>query len=799
MDSKLVWFLALAPAAAGCADLSEIQTGVCGNGVVEVHEDCDSPGASCGKPGSPAACRYTCGQGATCPAGYSCGGKDQVCRKPYGELVNASAPSSVPSRVAGIADFDGDGYGDVLAMSANETVVHYLGERAAHLGSSSIPGALSLPVAGVLTNTPEGGRSRASFAVAHDAVYVVTGQPGRVLAPKSYAPFTVPKEYKRFLFVDLLPSIPGQEIVAVAATLKGIALVFPQFDNFPPVPITGVDASALPDDIPVGNFDQTTACDELLIGGKDAKTVDLVGSGCDGKFLGFKKSFNSTLPLPVPPATADNKLAIIAPTAEEFNNHPLLAAGDLNGDGKPDFVMSDTIIMSGSSPTALDTCPFWFIDDPNLAKTSLPDGYTCTMIQLPAWEEARIGRFNDDAVPDIVGHGAASQLQLLIGASGGLFNTFEVSATGRVKKLQVGDVDGDLIPDFVFVEENKTTGDSLGFSMGQKSGGPETPIHVTGLGSIELTAMGGAIEPNFHIDAARDVGIVIQKAGERSAAVFYGSPQRFFVSPYELQADSGYAPATRALLGNFDGEGHEDLAVLTLGSGASVGQISDANARLWVLPSQGDAELSSAKKPVQLPTDAFGCEILMTTANLDAEGTDEVVMLAPGGAGSLLGPAPGPTDPQGSQQAPDDSQIVAVDMDGDQGADARPDVLATVQELSSLDKTIALFRNDGSGKLQAPIKLVLPAFPDDGPYLQAFAAFNFDGDPQKELVLVTAGGAYVADLDLATGELLILDTLPEVAGSTSVKVADIDGDGIEDLAFGGPAGVRVMRGRERAP
>ena len=145
------------------------------------------------------------------------------------------------------------------------------------------------------------------------------------------------------------------------------------------------------------------------------------------------------------------------------------------------------------------------------------------------------------------------------------------------------------------------------------------------------------------------------------------------------------------------------------------------------------------------------------------------------------------------------ASILAVDLDGDRGEAARPDVLATLLDEASLLPTIAVFRNDGSGKLQAPIKLTLPEFPDDAPYLRTFAAFNYDGDPQKELVLVTGGGAYVVDVDLSTGQLQIVASLPDVAGATSVRAGDIDADGIDDLAFGGPSGVRVLRGQEQAP
>ena len=402
MKSKLGWLFALGPLAVltSCADLSEIQKGVCGNGVIDPHEDCDSSDASCGKPGTPAACRFTCATSGTCAEGYTCGGFDHVCRRPAGELSPASSPTSTPSRVADIADFDGDGYGDVLAVTANETVVHYHGERAQHLSSTAIPGSLSLPVAGTLTDTPEGARSRASFMVARDAVFVVVGEAGRVLTPKSFAPFSVPDEYKRFLFMDLLPNVPGREIVVLAAGANGIALVFPQFDSLPPLIVPGIDATLLPANPLVADFDAQTPCDELLIANEGAKSLDLIRTKCDLTYsasvdkidlpaqaevvgeahVGYLNAddkldlyltvalpqagkqehvvgygvgngrFNSDPSIPDPPPTGfgDNKLVAFAPAALEFNKHLLLAAGDLNGDGMPDFVLPDTVVMSWS-------------------------------------------------------------------------------------------------------------------------------------------------------------------------------------------------------------------------------------------------------------------------------------------------------------------------------------------------------------------------------------------------------------------------------------------------------------------
>ncbi|HEY5956537.1 MAG TPA: hypothetical protein VIV60_08295, partial [Polyangiaceae bacterium] len=77
-------------ASAACVDLPYVEPGVCGNGVTEPGEDCDSyaiAGQRCRAAGEAKECRYDCAipdAAATwskpqCPDGWSCG-IDGICR-----------------------------------------------------------------------------------------------------------------------------------------------------------------------------------------------------------------------------------------------------------------------------------------------------------------------------------------------------------------------------------------------------------------------------------------------------------------------------------------------------------------------------------------------------------------------------------------------------------------------------------------------------------------------------------------------------------------------------------------------
>ncbi len=220
-----------------CAALDSIQTGQCGNRVLESGEECDTLAPAdrfdggvdggkgvCGAQSAGAgACRFLCGQPlpdggkgtSVCPMDEVCG-SDEICRPDPLAGLDATAEyqfsqlgptvtTSARSLVAG--DFDGDGLGDVMAItpsgtelflgsskglslgSTTELAMH--GARAARLTADALPIDLRSPYA-----APNGGDATDDILFAFGGgISVLTGQAGGTLTPAAYPKVDVPQAF----------------------------------------------------------------------------------------------------------------------------------------------------------------------------------------------------------------------------------------------------------------------------------------------------------------------------------------------------------------------------------------------------------------------------------------------------------------------------------------------------------------------------------------------------------------------------------------------------------------------------
>jgi hypothetical protein len=112
---KYLWLLTLA----ACTTFDPVTRGVCGNGIVEDGEDCDSTDATC------VACAVVCATAADCPnTAYTCG-IDERCHAPSGTFGQPQVAGTFAANDYRITDLDHDGIGDVVGVSDSSIVVRH--------------------------------------------------------------------------------------------------------------------------------------------------------------------------------------------------------------------------------------------------------------------------------------------------------------------------------------------------------------------------------------------------------------------------------------------------------------------------------------------------------------------------------------------------------------------------------------------------------------------------------------------------------------------------------------------------
>jgi len=103
-----------------CGELQLLESGVCGNFVIDPGEDCDGhpleKGTACVAANQPNACRLICDSLMECPPRWGCG-SDKICRKPKGEYApfGTPIPFATPNQMYA-ADFDENGATDILLL-----------------------------------------------------------------------------------------------------------------------------------------------------------------------------------------------------------------------------------------------------------------------------------------------------------------------------------------------------------------------------------------------------------------------------------------------------------------------------------------------------------------------------------------------------------------------------------------------------------------------------------------------------------------------------------------------------------
>lgn len=432
--SALAALLPLTLLFASCSPVESLPRGVCGNGVIDPDEDCDthpSQGYDCRQPGEAWQCSFVCDKG-RCPPGYGCG-TDDVCRKPNGTIESvafAEVPSQARQLFAG--DFDADRRVDVVGFEPGRARVFFLGASGdVQQVSFSASVRPSIGKMGPLPAEPEEAGADTTDDLCQSlnlGVGAALSGGDRTFTAKTYASITIDAPPGTDLVVvDALPlafdALPengvdfsGDETGAlVAHESKGQSVPVGAFVNFGagPTRVVLLVPDGLPENLggrPVsGNFDLADGCHELVFAikgdkGKGVASAVRVYKPCQQ--MGNAKGYEWRTAL----APSDGLLAEID-TVDPVDG-PVFSL-DVDGDSRLDLL----ITVRGDYGAALRVA--YGVGDGSFHSTSpappvmdsLPAGDNGSSLyaNLPNGEAPlALGDLNGDGIPDIVDSGQVS-------------------------------------------------------------------------------------------------------------------------------------------------------------------------------------------------------------------------------------------------------------------------------------------------------------------------------------------------------------------------------------------------------
>jgi hypothetical protein len=833
----LPWLVGILLAA--CTRLPQIDSGECGNGVVEPPEDCDTfdlDGASCRPRGSAGECHLDCartsdGQTA-CPAGWGCdlGG---ICRRPTGELTAAGEFEVGTAFSLASGDFDGDGRFDLMSAEAPDRFgvtrvkFHYFDEEGELTDTLPYPPLLIAPALARMSND-----ARSDVVFSDGRVGVLLGRPDRSWVPETFSSYRIPGSAIRTLTVSDDP-------IATASAF----IVFAKFDDVSGVYVPDVNTNGVPrllgalprpiEDLlgdPVGgDVIEGTPCRQAFVavaGETRFLMLDVCTQDGDGATVFRPEMIVSEIALDPPEPIAfaprladmngDGHLDVIigsstrafvaygdgqtlasavpfpftAPGADAPTpDMPMpLAAGDVSGDGVVDLVFPDYFAVSAPSPIAPRQTVYGYAGGTG------------------PWTAAAVTDLNANGFPDVVlSSSERAGIDFFNGTGTGYMTYFAVPTTRPVQRLVTGDYDGDLIQDIAFTQSVASDPDELAvmIAFGVPFGPPLPPVAVARLPNIE------------ELETYREgpIGHLLLSSSEGSGdtrqgvlTLLAGSGDRVPTAFYELTtfaADSSVADsaAARVLGGSFLGSAPDDVLAL-----AFFDVPTDAGAQFWLLPaitsSAGTPALLAGTLPPEyhpVTAGGAGLSLAMIAADIDGDHRQEAILGAPAIDDAHCGLLTLEAEPDrivilGNSiiaQPCAHVELLAEDADGD----GQRDIVLLGARADGSQRQLSVFWNDGAGGFSADQSssiadaavapqavAVLPGTPAHGPSVAYATPFGIER--------VTIG----PERALSTPEPLV-----SVEECTGLTAADLNGDGTVDLAAAVRGNLRVFESALEGP
>ncbi len=325
-----------------------------------------------------------------------------------------------------------------------------------------------------------------------------------------------------------------------------------------------------------------------------------------------------------------------------------VALGDLNGDGMPDLVVSNT--LSNTIGVYLGNGDGTFQASRQFAVGAFAAPGTDISVKLPSFgRDVAIADLNHDGIPDVVvTNDASGDVSVLLGRGDGTFAPQErFDATTAPVSLDVGDLSGDGIPDLSVIGTSLNGIFTVAILLGRGDGtfAPERTVSVptgTGvnIGSVHIAdingdgradlVVGGSSEPRLSILLGNGDGTFAPGVNYDASRLGVG------LAVGDLNGDGKLDIANTAfdqtnevsvLLGNGDGTFQEQQSFTAGQNPVAVGivdfgsQVTRPDGSTALGPPDGHPDLVVADSGVELGFQAIsGPEVVVLPALFDDQG-----------------------------------------------------------------------------------------------------------------------------------------------------------------------------------
>lgn len=822
--------LLLVISTAACTSFDTLDRNVCGNGLIEAGEDCDSSDARCVR------CAVSCDAPTDCPsAAYACG-TDGVCHAPGGTLAPPAVAGPFQVNELAITDLGADGTGDVVGLSRTSIVVRQ-GDPSGLLSRSvSIvtPFQTGRPAFGDLD-----GDGSLDITMPTPDGLVTYASPLGALTPMPVSSALAGASGNGLELIGLY-RISNETLGAFLSAPDGSVLVAVldlannAFDQLVIPCNVGFKASSFGDaSFDVNRLTPAAAQSAELIMAINGPTIAGTTRTC---VLAVTKNRNTKATVvDITPAAAA-MLAGRAVTADvDFDGDtcPALLAATAAGVlrqwegtrtlGNCTLAAASTVLTlqdTSAGATLVGRFPL----TPNIALVApdvivMSDGVyanflnTFTKVYASTRKIARadVGDVNGDGrIDGIVASEGEDDIDILYRTETPGYQLVRLDTASRVTSLTIGDYDGNGVDDIAYTELiDSYQRLEVAYCT------PDRPLEPVPMGAFpnNISIIRFAIPDTVDQQSlAADLVVLTLKSGARPPAVtvFHGSPQRTMMPYYDPTPDAPNIFVARpyqlraAVVGRFDGDALPDVAGL---GGASPDNTTGAPVRAWLMKgtSVGPDGTQTAGKAVTGMTTCprSGPELCVEDAMLvpiagadhdlvlaiDRSDPPRAAMVDPASINSQLVATP-VTVATGVPAGSAVRSAYTTDLDGDGARELlvsfgpRPGTVGagairvcaitagTVQPCEDLTADI-LAGVDGAAAC-------VDAAPGRFRYQDALSTH---GGALNMIVLCRGGGVSMIERVTRTAaglEIVELARVPEMLDA--IRVGDVTGDGIDDIA-----------------